>query len=59
MKIILEYCGDSEDFKKAMEAKDDQFDLFDSIYYQMDYEKMGDIGIHRTEYGDINIIIGE
>ena len=56
MRVILEFDGDSEDFKMAFDAMDDQFDIGDSIFYQIDYDP-NDVGVHTTEYGDIEITI--
>lgn len=59
MKLILEFDGSVRDFEHALASKDGEFDLFDSIYYQMDYEDFGQVGVHETAVGDIKIIVKE
>lgn len=53
MKVILEFEGNDIDFKDAIEAKEEDWDFFDSLYWEMDYG--GEGSIHHTEYGDIFI----
>ena len=57
MKIILDFDGDSEQFKRAMDAIDDLFYLNDSIFYHMDYGKGDEYAVHHTEFGDIKITV--
>lgn len=56
MRVILEFDGEDEDFEQAFDAMDDQFDIGDSIYYEIDYGD-GEGGIHHTEFGDIKIMV--
>lgn len=59
MKLILEFDGNAEDFQNALISYDDNFNIFDNIFYQMDYEESGNEGIHHTKYGNITIIFKE
>lgn len=57
MKVILEFPGDSleayKNFQWALDSKDEEFDILDSIYWEMDY---GDgESKHHTKFGDITI----
>lgn len=53
-RVILEYDGDTEDFKKAMDSMDDSFDLNDSIFYMLDYEP-NSVNVHSTDHGFITL----
>lgn len=54
MKVVLEFEGtDIVRFEDAMCSDDDNFSLFDSIFWELDYGE-GE-SVHRTEYGDITI----
>lgn len=53
LKIIFEFDGDYQSFQNTISSKDDEFDLFDSIFWEMDYGE-GE-SFHSTEYGDIKI----
>ena len=56
MKVIMEFNGTVKDFQDAMCAMDEEFDLFDSIFYMMDYEPDDDeVNVHRTEFGTIQL----
>lgn len=58
MKVILEWDGgdtieDYRKFERALDSKDEDFDILDSIYWELDY---GDgQSYHRTEHGNIII----
>ena len=57
MRVILEFEGNDADaiknFEKAMFEMDEEFDLADSIIWELDY---GDgESKHPTKYGDIII----
>lgn len=58
MKVILECKGDREMWQNIFTAKDEEFEICDSIFYEMDYDP-DKRGIHRTEYGDMIISIIE
>lgn len=57
MKVILEFEGTGKkalrDFEKALLEYDDNFDLIDSILWELDYGT-GE-SKHPTKYGDITI----
>lgn len=54
MRIVLEFEGtDVEAFEKAIDSKDDNFWLTDSIFWELDYGE-GE-SKHRTKYGTITI----
>lgn len=59
MKVILEFDGSEEDFERAFDSMDDNFNINDSVFWEIDYgsssKETGDCSIHRTEYGDIKI----
>lgn len=59
MKVILEFDGSEEDFERAFDSMDDNFNINDSIFWEIDYGDNPDEGrgcsIHRTQYGDIRI----
>lgn len=55
MKITLEFDGGIEDFERAIEEKDENFYLSDSIYWLLDYGEEDEVATHRTKYGDIAI----
>lgn len=59
MQLILKFNGDIKDFQNALVSYDDNFNIFDNVFYQMDYEKDSNEGIHHTQYGDIIIIFKE
>lgn len=53
-RIILEYEGDVEDFERAMDSMDDNFELNDSIFYMLDYEP-DLVSTHCTDHGVITL----
>ena len=58
MKVVLEWDGgdtieDFKQFEKALDSNDDNFDLLDSIYWELDYGS-GE-SVHHTEYGNVII----
>ena len=57
MRAILEFDGNDTEalnnFEKAMDSKDDNFWLTDSILWELDYGE-GE-SVHRTPFGDITI----
>ena len=59
MKVILEFDGSEEDFERAFDSMDDNFNINDSIFWEIDYGDNPDEGrghsLHRTQYGDIKI----
>ncbi len=55
MKVILEFDGSEEDFERAFDSTDDQFNINDSIFWVIDYGVGDGTDLHRTEYGDIKI----
>lgn len=61
MKVILEFNGSEEDFERAFDSMDDEFNINDSIFWEIDYGDNPDEGrgysLHRTEYGDIKITV--
>lgn len=61
MKVILEFNGSEEDFERAFDSMDDQFNINDSIFWEIDYGDNPDgergYSLHRTEYGDIKITV--
>ena len=59
MKVILEFDGTPDNFEKAFDAIDDQFDIHDNVFYQIDNEERNTTGIHHTDYGDILITVME
>ncbi len=59
MQLILKFNGDIKDFQNALVSYDDNFNIFDSVFYQMDYEEEGTEGVHHTKYGDITIVFKE
>lgn len=57
MRVILDFEGNDLDalrnFERAMNSNDDNFDLLDSILWELDY---GDgESTHKTKYGTIII----
>ena len=58
MKIVLEFDGNDIDFKDSIEAKEEEWDFFDSLYWEMDYGN-GEGSYHHTAYGDIFIKVEE
>ena len=52
-KIVLEFEGEQADFERAVFEKDEDFDLLDSVVWELDYGEDG--SIHSTRYGDIKI----
>lgn len=61
MKVVLEFNGSEEDFERAFDSMDEQFNINDSIFWEIDYgdnpdERRG-YSLHRTEYGDIKITV--
>ena len=59
MQLILKFNGDIKDFQNALVSYDENFKIFDSVFYQMDYEEEGTEGVHHTKYGDITIVFKE
>lgn len=67
MKVILEFDGSEEDFEHAFDSMDEQFNINDSIFWEIDYGESGRNlsrkesalakSLHRTEYGDIKITV--
>ena len=59
MKVVLEFDGSEEDFERAFDSMDDNFNINDSIFWEIDYGSNPDEtrghSLHRTEYGDIKI----
>lgn len=57
MKVILEFDGnnidDFKNFEKALCEKDENFDLVDSILWELDYGEGH--SEHPTKYGTITI----
>ena len=57
MRVILEFDGNSVDdlknFEKALCEPDENFELIDSILWELDYGE-GE-SKHATKYGDITI----
>lgn len=53
MRITLEFDGSHKDFDRALCAMDENFDIVDSILWELDYGE-GESG-HKTEYGLITI----
>lgn len=48
IKITMEYNGSLDEFREAIGA-DDQFDLYDSIMWQLDYGTKDDrVGYHNN-----------
>lgn len=61
MKVILEFDGSEEDFERAFDSMDDQFNINDSVFWEIDYggnpDETRGCSLHRTEYGDIKITV--
>ena len=61
MKVILEFDGSEEDFERAFDSMDDQFNINDSVFWEIDYGSNPDetrgYSLHHTEYGDIKITV--
>lgn len=57
MKVILEFDGSEEDFERAFDSMDDQFNINDSIFWEIDYGDGKGAGFHNTEYGNIKITV--
>lgn len=59
MKVVLEFDGSEEDFERAFDSMDDNFNINDSIFWEIDYgsnpDEIRGHSLHRTEYGDIKI----
>lgn len=55
VRVILEFDGSEEDFERAFDSMDEQFNINDSIFWEIDYGSNSDHSLHRTEYGDIKI----
>lgn len=55
VKVILTYDGNANEFQEAIESMDDEFDFYDSLYYQLDYGAKGEVGTHNG----IDIIVEE
>lgn len=61
MKVILEFDGSEEDFERAFDSMDEQFNINDSVFWEIDYggnpDETRGYSLHRTEYGDIKITV--
>lgn len=55
VRVILQFDGDITEFEKRIGSMDDEFDFYDSLYYQLDYGAKGEVGTHNG----INIIVEE
>lgn len=55
MKVILEFDGNEQDFERAFDSMDDQFNINDSVFWEIDYG--GEGSNHNTEYGNIHITV--
>lgn len=55
VKVILDFDGTLTDFQRAICAMDDEFDFYDSLFWEMDYGGIGTT--HNTPFGDIGITI--
>ena len=54
MRVVLEFDGtDISKFEEALNSDDDNFNLLDSIFWELDYGTGK--SIHRTKFGDITI----
>ena len=53
MRVILEFNGDVKGFEDAICEQDDEFNFYDSLFWELDYGGSG--SFHRTKYGDIKI----
>ena len=54
IKITMEYNGSLDEFREAM-GMDDQFDLYDSIMWQLDYGTKDDrVGYHNHIKIEVN-----
>lgn len=57
MKVVLEFDGSEEDFERAFDSMDEQFNINDSIFWEIDYGDGEGAGFHNTEYGNIKITV--
>lgn len=61
MKVILEFDGSEEDFERAFDSMDDDFNINDSVFWEIDYGtssvEPNESSYHRTKYGDIKITV--
>lgn len=57
MKVILEFDGSEEDFERAFDSMDDQFNINDSIFWEIDYGDGEGASFHNTEHGNIKITV--
>lgn len=65
MKVILEFDGSEEDFERAFDSMDENFNINDSVFWEIDYGESGrnlsrkesalSHSTHHTEFGDIKI----
>lgn len=53
MRVILEFNGDVKGFEDAICEQDDEFNFYDSLFWELDYGGSG--SFHRTKHGDIKI----
>lgn len=57
MTVELQFNGSITDFERAICAMDDQFDFYDSLFWELDYGGAG--SCHLTEFGEIKIKVKE
>lgn len=55
MRVILEFNGDVKGFEDAICEQDDEFNFYDSLFWELDYGGSG--SFHRTKHGDIKIMV--
>lgn len=59
LRLTMEWDGDAEDFEKAFDSMDDNFNINDTVFWLLDYgvepDKIEGSCVHHTEYGDIKI----
>ena len=55
VKVTLDFDGTLTDFQNAICTIDNEFDFFDSLFWEMDYGGAG--SKHSTEFGDIGITV--
>ena len=53
MKVVLEFDGDEENFMRAFDSMDDNFNINDNVFWEICYGEDG--SYHCTEFGDIKI----
>lgn len=61
IKVIMDFDGSEEDFERAFDSMDENFNINDSVFWLIDYgverNKISGSCIHHTEYGDIKITV--